>query len=148
MHHSLVIALVMAKSQQPPPSAQRVAEELELVQRVTKGRAAWVQSFHTKFWSAVEEADPLIQSFVREQMDAFLLAVASRHPMRLDSHVQPKSSGSLPKPGQNIPPRPPAPTSKQPKIGQRPPQALPQSSPRRRLRLGPTLRIAPLAHLF
>ena len=104
----------MAKSQQPPPLAQRVAEELELVQRVAKGRATWVQSFHIKFWSAVEEADPLIQSFVREQMDAFLLAVASGHPMRHDNQRQPKSSGSLPKPSQSVPARPPIPTAKQP----------------------------------
>ncbi|KAI0991846.1 hypothetical protein K3495_g16341, partial [Podosphaera aphanis] len=106
--------LVMAKSQQPPPLAQRVAEELELVQRVAKGRATWVQSFHVKFWSAVEEADPLIQSFVREQMDAFLFAVASGHPMRHDSPKQPKPSGSLPKPSLNIPARPPIPAAKQP----------------------------------
>lgn len=66
----------MAKSQQPPPLAQRVADELELVQRVAKGRATWVQNFHNKFWTSVEEADPLIKSFVREQMDAFLFAVA------------------------------------------------------------------------
>ena len=71
----------MAKSQQPPPLAQRVADELELVQRVAKGRATWVQNFHNKFWTSVEEADPLITSFVREQMDAFLFAVASGHPM-------------------------------------------------------------------
>ena len=45
-------------------------------------------------------------------MDAFLLAVASGHPMRPNSQIQPKSSSSLPKPSQSIPPRPPAPTSK------------------------------------
>ncbi|KAI0998059.1 hypothetical protein K3495_g10130 [Podosphaera aphanis] len=92
----------MAKSQQPPPLAQRVADELELVQRVAKGRATWVQTFHNKFWSAVEEADPLIKTFVREQMDAFLLA--------------PKTASSLPKPSQNLPSRPPVPISKQPQI--------------------------------
>ncbi|KAI0996710.1 hypothetical protein K3495_g11473 [Podosphaera aphanis] len=59
----------MYKSQHPPPLAQRVADELELVQRVAKSRASWAQNFHNKFWSAVEEADPLIKIFVREQMD-------------------------------------------------------------------------------
>ncbi|KAI0996826.1 hypothetical protein K3495_g11357 [Podosphaera aphanis] len=98
----------MAKSQHPPPLAQRVADELELVQRVAKSRATWVQNFHNKFWSAVEEADPLIKIFVREQMDAFLLAVASGHPMRHDTPRQPKTASPLPKPSQNLPPRPPA----------------------------------------
>ncbi|KAI1004433.1 hypothetical protein K3495_g3778 [Podosphaera aphanis] len=102
----------MAKSQQSPPLAQRVAEELELVQRVAKGLAIWVPNFHTKFWASVEEADPLIKPFVREQIDAFLLAVASGHPMRHHSDKQPKSAGSLPKPSQSLPLRPPAPTSK------------------------------------
>ena len=103
----------MAKSQQPPPLAQRVAEELELVQRVAKGRATWVQSFHNKFWSAVEEADPLIQSFVREQMDAFLLAVASGLPMRHDSPKLHKSARPLPTPSHNVPSRPPVTVSNQ-----------------------------------
>ncbi|KAI0998238.1 hypothetical protein K3495_g9958 [Podosphaera aphanis] len=61
----------------------------------------------TVFWTSVEEADPLIKSFVREQMDAFLLAVASGHPMRHDTPIQPKPASSLPKPSQNIPSRPP-----------------------------------------
>ncbi|KAI0994646.1 hypothetical protein K3495_g13535 [Podosphaera aphanis] len=39
----------MAKSQQPPPLAQRVAEELELVQRVAKGRATWANLSITSF---------------------------------------------------------------------------------------------------
>ncbi|KAI0996053.1 hypothetical protein K3495_g12128 [Podosphaera aphanis] len=97
----------MAKSQQPPPLAQRIAEELELEQRVAKGRATWVQSFHNKFWSAVEEADPLIQSFVREQMDAFLLAAASRLPMRHDSPKLHKPARPLPTPSHKFPSRPP-----------------------------------------
>ncbi|KAI1002859.1 hypothetical protein K3495_g5348, partial [Podosphaera aphanis] len=104
----------MAKSQQPPPLAQRVADELELVQRVAKGRATWVQNFHNKFWTSVEEADPLIKSFVREQMDAFLFAVASGHPMRHDSPRQPKPASSLPKPSQSIPSRPSVPQAYQP----------------------------------
>ena len=104
----------MAKSQQPPPLAQRVAEELELVQRVAKGRATWVQNFHNKFWTSVEEADPLIKSFVREQMDAFLFAVASGQPMRHDTPRQPKPASSLPKPSHNLPSRPPVPITNQP----------------------------------
>ncbi|KAI0997065.1 hypothetical protein K3495_g11123 [Podosphaera aphanis] len=104
----------MAKSQHSPPLAQRVANELELVQRVAKSRATWVQNFHNKFWSAVEEADPLIKIFVREQIDAFLLAVASGHPMRHDTPRQTKTASPLAKPSQNLPSRPPVPISKQP----------------------------------
>ncbi|KAI1006006.1 hypothetical protein K3495_g2208 [Podosphaera aphanis] len=99
----------MAKSQQPPSLAQRVADELELVQRVAKGPATWVKNFHNKFWISVERADPLIKPFVREQMDAFLLAVASGQPMRRDTPRQPKPASSLPKPSHNIPSRPPVP---------------------------------------
>ncbi|KAI0998048.1 hypothetical protein K3495_g10141 [Podosphaera aphanis] len=88
----------MAKSQHPPPLAQRVAEELELAQRVAK---------------AVEDADPLIQSFVREKMDAFLLAVASGYPMRHDSPKQHKPASPLRTPSHNVPSRPPVTVSNQ-----------------------------------
>ncbi|KAI1002632.1 hypothetical protein K3495_g5568 [Podosphaera aphanis] len=47
-------------------------------------------------------------------MDAFLLEVASGHPMRHDTPRQPKTASSLPKPSQNLPSRPPVPISKQP----------------------------------
>ncbi|KAI0994140.1 hypothetical protein K3495_g14043 [Podosphaera aphanis] len=122
----------MVKSQHPPPLAQRVVDELELVQRVAKGRATWVQNIHTKFWTSVEEADPLIKSFVREQMDAFLLAVASGHPMRHDTPIQPKPASSLPKPSQNLPSRPPLSKPSQPHnwaaIAARPPTSVPSAS--------------------
>lgn len=122
----------MVKSQHHPPLAQRVADELELVQRVAKGRATWVQNFHTKFWTSVEEADPLIKSFVREQMDAFLLAVASGHPMRHDTPIHPKPASSLPKPSLNIPSRPPLSKPPQPHnwaaIAARPHTSVPSAS--------------------
>ena len=45
----LVIALVMDKSQQPPHLAQRVANELELVQCVAKGRTKWIKTSTPSF---------------------------------------------------------------------------------------------------
>ncbi|KAI1006673.1 hypothetical protein K3495_g1535 [Podosphaera aphanis] len=127
----------MTKSQHPPPLVMRVAKELELVQRVAKGRATWVQSFHNKFWSAIDEADPLIQSLMREQMGAFLFAVASGHHMRHDNQRQHKLSGSLPKPSQS-----------NHGVGHRPLPALPPLSFQRRLRLDPPQRLVTLACPF
>ena len=75
---------MIAKSQPLPLLAQRVADEPELVQRVTKGRTTCVQNSHNKFWKAIEEAEPPIESFVRELLEAFLSAAAFRHPVRYD----------------------------------------------------------------